>query len=343
MNWSEMPLARATVDRAAERRTDPDLVAHLRADPTTRVVLVRGATVATVGASASASASAGAGGGVRLDLLEPDDADGLDPAEEGWLFLGADADHGYLARVLPDPRPEPVPPAEPADMEGFWPPQADEDPAAAARAERIAAREWSHLRTVGAAMPARDAGLGTTAVALAAWHRSHRCCPRCGTPTVVGQAGWVRSCPADGRDQYPRTDPAVIMAVVDDDDRLLLGHASHWPERRFSTLAGYVEPGEGLEQAVRREVDEEVSVAIGEVTYRGSQPWPFPASLMLAFVARATTTDITVDGAEVTEARWFTRAELAAAAGSGEVLLPSRTSIARALIEEWAGAPLPGE
>ncbi len=136
-------------------------------------------------------------------------------------------------------------------------------------------------------MAARDAGLGVTAVALAAWHRSHRCCPRCGTPTVVGHAGWVRHCPTDGRDQYPRTDPAVIMAVVDDDDRLLLGHAATWPERRFSTLAGYVEPGEGLEQAVRREVDEEVGVRIGEVTYRGSQPWPFPASIMLAFVGRA--------------------------------------------------------
>jgi NAD+ diphosphatase len=191
-------------------------------------------------------------------------------------------------------------------------------------------------------MAARDAGLGVAAVALAAWHRSHRCCPLCGTPTVVGFAGWVRHCPTDGRDQYPRTDPAVIMAVVDDDDRLLLGHAAQWPERRFSTLAGYVEPGEGLEQAVRREVDEEVGVAVGEVTYRGSQPWPFPASIMLAFVARATSTRITVDGVEVTQARWFTRAELAAAAESGEVLLPSRASIARALIEEWAGAPLPG-
>jgi NAD+ diphosphatase len=192
-------------------------------------------------------------------------------------------------------------------------------------------------------MAARDAGLGVTAVALAAWHASHRCCPRCGTPTVVGFSGWVRHCPNDGIDQYPRTDPAVIMAVVDDDDRLLLGHAAQWPERRFSTLAGYVEPGEGLEQAVRREVDEEVGVAVGEVTYRGSQPWPFPASIMLAFVARATSTEITVDGVEVTEARWFTRAELLAAASSGEVLLPSKASIARALVEEWAGEPLPGD
>ncbi len=213
---------------------------------------------------------------------------------------------------------------------------------AAARAQRAAAREWSNLRTVGSTMAARDAGLGVTAVALAAWHRSHRCCPACGTPTVVGYAGWVRHCPTDGRDQYPRTDPAVIMAVVDDDDRLLLGHAAQWPERRFSTLAGYVEPGEGLEQAVRREVGEEVGVAVGEVTYRGSQAWPFPASIMLAFVARATSTQITVDGVEVTEARWFTRAELATAAESGEVLLPSRASIARALIEEWAEGPLPG-
>jgi NAD+ diphosphatase len=248
--------------------------------------------------------------------------------------------------VLPDPAADAAgadaePEVRPADVEALTP-DGSTDPAAAQRVERLADREWSHLRAVGTAMSARDAGLGVTAVALAAWHSSHRCCPQCGSPTVVGHAGWVRHCTTDGVDQYPRTDPAVIMAVVDADDRLLLGHATHWPERRYSTLAGYVEPGEGLEQAVRREVDEEVGVRVGEVAYRGSQPWPFPASLMLAFRAEATSTEITVDGVEMSEAHWFTRAELADAVRAGDVLLPGRASIARALIEEWFGEALPG-
>ncbi|MCZ2264736.1 NAD(+) diphosphatase, partial [Isoptericola sp. QY 916] len=192
----------------------------------------------------------------------------------------------------------------------------------------------------------RGDALAAEAVALAAWHASHERCPRCGEPTVVEQAGWVRRCVAQDVEVYPRTDPAVIMAVVDDADRLLLGHAAHWPEGRYSTLAGYVEPGEGLEQAVRREVAEETSVVIGDapgdVVYRGSQPWPFPASLMLGFRARAVATDVEVDGTEVTAARWFTREELAAGVAAGEVGLPGRPSIARALVEEWYGEELPG-
>lgn len=337
VTWTDLPLARATVDRAAERRSEPGLITRLRADPATRVVLMRSGLVATL------TADDGAG----LHLVDPAEAADLAPAapEDRWLFLGADAERSYLALVLPDPGPEVEPPAEvpPAELRGVVPPLPETDPVEVARAERLAALTFAHMRRVGASMPARDAGLGVAAVALAAWHRTHRCCPRCGTPTVVGHAGWVRHCPTDGVDQYPRTDPAVIMAVVDDDDRLLLGHAAHWPEHRFSTLAGYVEPGEGLEQAVRREVAEEVGVTVGEVEYRGSQPWPFPASLMLAFRARALSAGVTVDAVEITEARWFTRAELVAAVDAGEVLLPMRSSIARALIEEWAGQQLTGE
>jgi NAD+ diphosphatase len=377
VNWTDLPLARATVDRAAERRAEPDLVARLREDPSTRVVVVHRGLVATVTSGPADAAPGDADAGradagradagpdaaadtprevVGLDLLTAAEVADAAPSADGWLFLGADDQHGYLALVLPDTDTdgdsEPDPSVPPADLEGFagtngtngtnGTDRAAAERMAALQGELVAGRQWSHLRQVGAAMQGRDAGLGVTAVALAAWHRSHRCCPRCGTPTEVAHAGWVRHCPADGTDQYPRTDPAVIMAVVDADDRLLLGHAAHWPERRFSTLAGYVEPGESLEQAVRREVDEEVGVTVGEVAYRGSQPWPFPASLMLAFRAQATSTDLRPDGVEVTEARWFTRAELADAAAAGEVLLPMRASIARALIEEWAGSALPG-
>jgi len=203
---------------------------------------------------------------------------------------------------------------------------------------------WSGLRELVGGLGSPSAGLATEAVALAAWHANHERCPRCGGRTTVENAGWTRRCVAQGIEIYPRTDPAVIMTVVHgagDDERLLLGHAAHWPDRRFSTLAGYVEPGESLESAVRREVLEEAGVVVGDVVYRGSQPWPFPASLMLGFTARARTSEIHVDGVELTDARWFTRTELDRAARSGEVLLPGRTSIARSLVEDWFGGRLP--
>lgn len=196
------------------------------------------------------------------------------------------------------------------------------------------------LREVGALLGARDAGLLTQSVALLAWHATHTHCPRCGGPTRVVQAGYSRHCAADGSDHYPRTDPAVIMTVVDTDDRLLLGHQASWPPGRFSTLAGFVEPGEPLEAAVRREVLEESGIVVGRVDYRGSQPWPFPASIMLGFHAYAISRDIEVDGVEIESARWFSRADLRAAMSSGEVLLPPSVSIARALIEDWFGGPL---
>jgi NAD+ diphosphatase len=196
------------------------------------------------------------------------------------------------------------------------------------------------LRDVGLLLGARDAGLVVHAVALANWHATHLHCPRCGAPTRVAAAGHTRQCEVDGSEHYPRTDPAVIMAVVDADDRLLLGRQSAWPEGRFSTLAGFVEPGESLEQAVRREVKEEVGVEIGEVDYLGSQPWPFPSSLMLGFVARAKSVEIDDGDGEIAEARWFTREGLREDVRRGRVLLSPPVSIARRLIEHWYGEPI---
>jgi NAD+ diphosphatase len=198
----------------------------------------------------------------------------------------------------------------------------------------------SSLRQVGALLPDRDAGLLTTAVALEAWHATHTHCPRCGAQTQVGEAGMVRVCVRDGALQHPRVDPAVIMAVVDDDDRLLLGHQARWPARRYSTLAGFVEPGESLEHAVAREVHEETGIVVTSSTYVGSQPWPFPRSLMLGFMALAATTAISEDQVEIVDARWFSRPELADALAVGAVLLPPRVSIARRLIERWYGQRL---
>ena len=196
------------------------------------------------------------------------------------------------------------------------------------------------LREAGSLLSPLDAGLFVHSAALLNWHATHTHCPRCGAPTVPITGGHVRQCTADGSEHFPRTDPAVIMAVLDRADRLLLGHQAVWPPGRFSTLAGFVEPGESLEMAVAREVAEEAGVLVETVDYAGSQPWPFPASLMLGFYARASSTDIVVDGLEIAEARWFTRAELREATAAGEVLLPPTVSIARRLIEGWYGGGL---
>jgi NAD+ diphosphatase len=205
------------------------------------------------------------------------------------------------------------------------------------------AEDWANLRILGPHLSAEDTSLLVHAVALAEWHRAHRYCPRCGSALHVAAAGHVLTCTGCGRQQFPRTDPAVIMLVVDDADRALLGRQPRWPEGRYSTLAGFVDPGESLEAAVRREVAEEVGVEIGEVDYLGNQPWPFPASLMVGFFAQALTTEIHVDNEEITDARWFTREQMRAEAEAGTLLLPSGISISRTLVETWYGGKLPGQ
>lgn len=202
---------------------------------------------------------------------------------------------------------------------------------------------WLDLRRMGALLSPRDAGLFTQALALANWHGAAEFSPASGEPTTVTQAGWVRVDPSSGRELYPRTDPAVIVAVLDDDDRMLLGSNVEWDTGRFSLLAGFVEPGESLEAAVIREIFEEAGVVVTEPEYRGSQPWPFPASLMLGFeahLAPGSPREPRPDGTELRELRWFTRDELASEVGAGTVLLPGPASIARAIIEDWFGGPI---
>ena len=189
------------------------------------------------------------------------------------------------------------------------------------------------IRDVGATLSDRDAGLYVSAIALANWHTTHVRCPRCGEPTESQQGGWVRRCAADGSDHFPRTDPAVIVLVHDGADRCLLGRQPVWPAGRYSTLAGFVEPGESLEQAVAREVEEESGVVVDDIVYRGSQPWPFPASLMLGFDARVVGGDAHVGDDELEDVRWFSRDDLR----RGEPLLPPPASIAHWLITGWLG------
>ncbi len=201
------------------------------------------------------------------------------------------------------------------------------------------AAEWGDLRRLGHRLGERDAGLFTQALALANWHAAYGFSPRTGEPTTVGAAGWTRL-GSDGREVFPRTDAAVIVGITDADDRMLLGSNALWEANRFSLLAGFVEPGESLEAAVIREVREESGLQVADPVYLGSQPWPFPASLMVGFRARVPEGESTVgtpDGEEILELRWFTRDQLRDAAASGEIILPGPTSIARAIVEDWYG------
>jgi NAD+ diphosphatase len=226
--------------------------------------------------------------------------DAADAPQGDRLYLGRDESTWYFAVPAPLPR-------------------------------RLGARPQG-LREIGALLDDRDAGLLVHAVGLANWHASHTHCPRCGAPTTSTKGGSVRRCSADGTEHFPRTDPAVIMLVTDGADRCVLGRQSIWPAGRYSTLAGFVEPGESAEQAVIREVVEETGLRVRDVTYRGSQPWPFPASLMLGFraVCDADAEPHPRDG-ELEDARWFTKDELR----SGSALLPTPVSIAWHLITDW--------
>jgi len=295
---TRLALSRGTLDRAGHRRQEPGLLTDLVTDPATRVAVIVGDTMEVVEDRTSPT-------GRSLALRPPVPAD----ADRLAVFLGEEARDGgptaYLAVV-----------GDPTD---------------------VGAGEWQNLRTAGLHLGDRDAGIFTTTQALANWHATHPFCPRCGARTTPELAGWTRRCEREGSEHYPRTDPAVIMAVVDDDGRLLLGRGAQWPEGRFSVLAGFVEPGESLEAAVAREVDEEVGVKVTDVTYLGNQPWPFPSSDMIGFSARALGTELTLDPAEIAEARWVTREAYVEALRTGELRTPSGISIAQRIIEQWLG------
>lgn len=188
------------------------------------------------------------------------------------------------------------------------------------------------LRYLGSVLPADEANLVAHAIAVVHWHHVQKFCGMCGAPTTAESGGNTRVCTstACGARLFPRVDPAIIVLVTRG-EHCLLGRQKSWPEGRYSTIAGFVEPGESLEDAVRREVFEETNVSVGEVRYHSSQPWPFPSSLMLGFAATGESVDIKLNDAELEDARWFTRKEC----DSGFPKLPFRLSIARRLIDDW--------
>ena len=298
-----LALSRSGVDRATDRRGDVEWLAEAWADPRTKVLVVRDAQALVTTRDG------------QLELVFVPSAQ----APEGTRFLlGVDADGTAYFGVSGAVE------AEPGN-----------------RSDSAAAKPMA-LRQAGALLSDRDAGLMTHAVALAYWHESHTHCPRCGTPTVPAPAGHLTTCPKDGSEHFPRLDPAVIMLVIDPDDRLMLARGALWPPGRMSVVAGFVEPGESAEHAVAREVYEETSIVVSQVSYLGSQPWPMPRSLMLGYEARAKGgQQIAVDQEEIGEARWFSRAELRAAIDAGEIGVAPSSSIARRLIEYWYGEELP--
>jgi NAD+ diphosphatase len=300
-------------------RADDHFAAHFDADPSARVIaLHRGRVLLAERVEGSAPA---------LEFLRPSAV----PGERLRCYLGRTVAVESPGNSATDD----LRAGTPIEVRVF-------DADAAALIEPEEAR-WAGLRAAAPVLGDRDAGLFTEARALANWHEAAPFCPRCGSTTTVVQAGWARRCDREDNLLFPRTDPAVIVLVTDDDDRVLLGSNALWEQHRFSLLAGFVEPGESLEAAVVREVGEEAGVHVDRVEYVGSQPWPLPASLMLGFTARvvdgAAPSSASPDGVEILELRWFTRAELAEAAA--DISLPGGTSIASWLLERWYGGPIP--
>ena len=300
----DLLLSRAAVDRAAHRRADENWQERRLADSTTRVLWV----------AKGAAAVAEVEGTARLIFSSPVDID----SSVEVSFLGVDAeDRAYFSAHIADQNDAPV--------------QAD----------------WKSLREVGRSLSDIDAGLLVTAVALDNWRAATKRCAKCGGEVVSQNGGWSLRCLTDEVDHFPRTEPAVIVLVRDQGDRALLGRHINWPPGLVSTFAGFVEAGESAEAAVRRELTEETGVVIADhpdaVQYLGSQPWPFPASLMLGYHAWAKDTTIKVDETEIAEANWYSRDELRAACASGEIKLPSSISISRRLIERWYGEELPAD
>jgi NAD+ diphosphatase len=218
---------------------------------------------------------------------------------------------------------------------------ADETPlfATDVSAAEPAAGHPTGLREAATELPAHEAALAAYAASLLSWHRRHGFCANCGAPTEVVDAGHERRCPSCEAHHFPRSDPVVIVRVTGRLDRILLGRSPRWPAGRYSLLAGFVEPGETLEAAVRREIREESGIEVSEVGYVASQPWPFPSSLMLGFQALAAGGEPRPDGRELEDVRWFERSEVEdAAAGRGGILLSPPYSIARRLIDGWLAA-----
>lgn len=299
------PLARQALDRDYLSRDIPELFQVLRSQPTSLAMLMHEGRVLLANSE-----------GAALDLRP------LPSVPEGALlaYLGkADRHQGSVQKgsaislaVITDQQAEQIEP----------------DP-----------KRWVTLRSCGGGLSDLDAGIFTQGLALGNWHRTHTHCPGCGSETNIEKAGWVRRCQKEDLELYPRTDPAIIVSIVDESNRILLGSQGVWEDNRWSVLAGFVEPGESLEAAVVREMKEECGLDVTEPEYIYSQSWPYPYSLMLGFSAKAKATqELIPDGEEIVRLRWFSKDELSAEASG--LLLPGKATISRAMIELWFGTEI---
>lgn len=357
-----LPLAQHALDQQVDRRADPRLMEQLEADSRTRVVLVCGEFVAIPLQQIAQVQFQEAK--LRLATLPYSYVKDLahNPRIHA-IFLGIDNTDGPDKHV----------PYVAFDMtEVFTIHRVDAQPGVSLRATlqlnngavqselptqhassqyalltAIAQKyAWVSLKQFAPRTSARDAGMATTAVSVASWHALEQYCPRCGAPLNIVHAGWVHQCEYCSSNQhqqllFPRIEPAVITSIIDAQQRILLQHNTAWRQNFYSVSAGFVEAGENLEHAARREALEETGIELGNLQYLGSQPWPFPSSLMVAFAGVARNTNIHVDGKETQFARWFTRDELLHEVIAGNVVLPGKAAIARYMIEQWYGSPLP--
>lgn len=297
MNVLKLPLASEAVDRSGELRTKPDELAKLWKNA--RILHFASGKFRVKQNHELDFQSAEQIAKLRKDAKFAD-------GEE--LFLGIDNGISYFAWC-----------SDAMDFESF---------------ETL--ENYQTLRTLGDFLSQLEMGLAIHSQAIANWHHTHQFCARCGAPTLSANGGSVRKCSIDGSEHYPRTDGAVIVLVKDEKDRVLLGRQKVWPEKRFSCFAGFVEPGESFEQTVLREVFEESGIKADEITYLGSQPWPFPASIMISFSALATNPAAAkADGEEIEEIIWLTREEMCAAIANQSLTLPPGMSVARKMIEFW--------
>ncbi len=309
------------LDRAAERRRDGDWLAARLADPDSRLWPVWRGTRTLIDGPAEAPAAVS-----MAPVGSPSGGAWRKRASE-IVFLGLLDGRAQFAVAFGD---------EPGDGRAL---------ADAFTAEIVPGR-FADLREMGSLLPADEAAMAAYARAIIWWHRRHRFCGICGTPTAPEEGGHLRRCtnPDCAQPTFPRTDPAVIV-LVHDGDRILLGRQRGWPAAMHSVLAGFVEPGESLESCVVREVFEESGVRVDDIRYHSSQPWPFPQSLMVGFFARATNRDLAMDEGELEALGWFDRATVAAAPAEMRTdipfSLPRRLSVARRLIDDWLAGNVP--
>lgn len=310
-NAEEVTFGGSGLDRAAHLRSD---VAAQTGDPSARAIILWRGKLALDGEGL---------GLARVPLDHPVMSD----AAPERIFLGLDDDGPVfavnLARWDPDV-------SEAADFGAFLDPTVQHHPSLPAAAH------FAELRAIMATLTPRDAELAATARSVFAWHDSHMFCSKCGTQSDVADAGWRRVCPDCGTFHFPRTDPVVIMLILSGDN-VLVGRSPGWPDGMYSLLAGFLEPGETIEAAVRREVFEEAGIVVGDVGYLASQPWAFPSSLMIGCIGQATSTDITLDPVELEDARWVSRTDMQRAAkGEHPDIKPARNgAVAHFLLEHW--------